>query len=70
MKVSNCCSAFEDESYNEDTGFCKDCKEHCEFVCADCGGTGEIAVDETDGEGHTMKGVGSQKCHCQIKDEE
>ena len=38
--------------------------EECEY----CGGTGEVATDEDDGEGHTMRGVGSQKCICQSKE--
>lgn len=36
-----------------------------EGECAECGGTGEVATDEDDGEGHTMRGVGSQPCICQ-----
>ena len=38
--------------------------------CEYCGGTGEVSVDEQDGEGHTMRGVGSQKCICRIKEPE
>jgi hypothetical protein len=33
--------------------------------CEHCHGDGEVATDEDDGEGHTMRGVGSQKCICQ-----
>lgn len=34
--------------------------------CEWCGGTGEVATDVDDGEGHTMKGVGvMKKCICQ-----
>lgn len=33
-------------------------------MCEDCEDTGEVSVDEEDGEGHTMRGVGTQKCHC------
>lgn len=33
--------------------------------CEHCHGTGEVATDEDDGEGHTMRGVGTQKCICQ-----
>ena len=36
------------------------------YYCEDCGGTGEISTDESDGEGHIMRGVGSKKCHCRI----
>ena len=35
-------------------------------LCELCGGTGEIATDEDDGEGHTLRGVNSElcpKCH-------
>ena len=38
-----------------------------EDVCEYCRGSGEIPVDENDGEGHIMVGVGTQKCICQIK---
>lgn len=30
--------------------------------CETCGGEGEVATDEDDGEGHTMRGVGTAKC--------
>lgn len=33
--------------------------------CEHCFGSGEVATDEDDGEGHTMRGVGTQKCICQ-----
>lgn len=36
-----------------------------EGECAECGGTGEVATDEDDGEGHIMRGVGTAKCECQ-----
>jgi len=35
--------------------------------CEYCGGTGEVSTDESDGEGHIERGVGSQKCICQIE---
>ena len=35
-------------------------------VCGYCGGTGELACDESDGEGHIQRGVGIEKCICQI----
>ncbi len=35
-------------------------------VCDFCGGSGEIATDESDGEGHIMRGVGTQKCICRL----
>lgn len=39
-----------------------------EELCEYCGGTGEIATDVDDGEGHIMRGVGDLKpCICQIK---
>jgi len=40
-----------------------------EIVCSDCHGTGEVSVAESDGEGHTMQGVGTQKCLCKINNE-
>lgn len=33
--------------------------------CEHCKGTGEVATDEDDGEGHIMRGVGTSKCICQ-----
>lgn len=36
-----------------------------EGECIYCGGEGEVATDEDDGEGHIMRGVGTQKCVCQ-----
>jgi hypothetical protein len=39
-----------------------------EFIsaeCALCDGTGEVATDEDDGEGHIMRGVGTETCLCQ-----
>jgi len=35
-----------------------------EEICDDCRGEGVVATDEDDGEGHTMRGVGSEPCHC------
>lgn len=35
-----------------------------EMVCEYCEGTGEMACDEDDGEGHIMRGVGTTKCIC------
>lgn len=32
-----------------------------------CDGSGEVACDEEDGEGHTMRGVGTEKCDCRKK---
>ena len=36
-----------------------------EDKCEWCDGTGEVATDEDDGEGHLMRGVGTKKCICQ-----
>ena len=30
--VSNCCGSFEREGFDEDTGVCAACKEHCDFI--------------------------------------
>jgi len=38
-----------------------------EGECALCDGTGEVSTDESDGEGHIMSGVGTQKCVCQTE---
>lgn len=35
-------------------------------MCGECEDTGEIATDEEDGEGHTMRGVGTRKCPCKV----
>jgi hypothetical protein len=35
-----------------------------------CDGTGVVAVDEEDGEGHTMRGVGSRPCPCRNREDE
>lgn len=37
-----------------------DFEERCEW----CHGSGEVATDVDDGEGHLMHGVGSEKCQC------
>lgn len=51
---------------------CSKCKKECdvEEVCEFCLGEGEYSVDVDDGEGHTMRGVGTQKCHCTIHEPE
>lgn len=36
--------------------------EECEY----CGGEGEVSTDEMDADGNIERGVGSQKCICQI----
>jgi len=45
-------------------------QQDLEFVFEYCLGEGVVSCDESDGEGHIMKGVGTQKCVCQIKDED
>ncbi len=74
--ISQCCNKEVSEDYkqspydkNEDIDIyvCSKCKREClvNEVCAYCLGTGEESLDEDDGEGHLMKGVGSKKCiHC------
>lgn len=39
-------------------------------VCQFCFGTGEINIDQDDGEGHIQAGVGIAKCFCQIEEED
>lgn len=42
---------------------CVECENECEF----CAGTGVVNEDVSDGEGHTMRGVGDEKpCICQV----
>jgi len=36
-------------------------EKRCEY----CHDTGEVATDESDGEGNIMRGVGTAKCECQ-----
>lgn len=38
-----------------------------EYECDECEDTGEVSCDESDGEGHIMRGVGTQKCICQVE---
>lgn len=37
----------------------------CPF--GECDGSGEVSTDESDGEGHIMRGVGTATCRCKIK---
>lgn len=43
---------------------CSNCRNECgtENVCDDCFGTKFEVVDEDDGEGHLMIGVGTRRC--------
>lgn len=81
VEVSKCCRADLVEDFKENPRdhhdpieiyTCSKCKKECEVeeVCAYCFGEGEYPVDESDGEGHTMRGVGTQKCHCRNRDED
>ena len=40
-------------------------KVSSEYRCERCHGSGEVATDESDGEGHIMRGVNLEKCLCQ-----
>lgn len=42
--------------------------ESIEEVCEDCGGTGEVSFDVSDGEGNIQRGVGSKQCPCRKRD--
>ena len=45
----------------------KECEKDGEDKCCEfCGGTGEVSTDESDGEGHIQRGVGTEKCICQL----
>ncbi len=37
-------------------------------MCEHCLDEGEISTDESDGEGHIMRGVGSRRCECKAPD--
>jgi hypothetical protein len=82
ITVSTCCHepAIEDFKDNPrdhhdpiEIYTCPKCKQECEGedVCEDCLGTGEVTTMETvwAGEPHQAP-IGTQKCHCQIKEEE
>lgn len=61
------------EIYTQRKGYkCLKCFKECDIkeVCEWCRGSGEISTDEEDGEGHTMRGVGTEKCPCQIEEDE
>lgn len=66
--VSKCCGVEVKEIENDEGYMCPKCNTPCftgiKIVCAYCLGTGVIHSDEDDGEGHTMRGVGVEKCHC------
>lgn len=81
IEVSKCCLAdlvedFKDNPRDHDDPIeiytCSDCKKECEVeeVCEFCYGDGEVSTDEDDGEGHIMRGVGSQTCICRVREEE
>jgi hypothetical protein len=70
IEVSNCCHADLVEDFKGDHHdpieiyTCKKCKQECdvEDICAICLGSGEEIYDESDGEGHMQRGVGSRPC--------
>ncbi len=77
IEVSVCCKAGVVEDSKTDPRdhhnsipicTCSKCKQECqvENVCEYCRGDGEVSVDETDGEGHMMSGVGTEKCECRL----
>jgi len=75
--ISTCCNAEVSENYAQENPNslpwrCNKCDEPCAVteVCAYCLGEGEYSTDESDGEGHIMRGVGTQKCHCTINEDE
>lgn len=67
-----------DLSYEHDTHthFVKNCYEcslefpQVEKVCEFCHGTGEVSCDERDSDGNWQRGVGTQRCECQLDIEE
>ena len=81
VQVSVCCKADAIEDFKDNPRdhhdpieiyTCSKCQKECEVedVCAFCLGEGEYSTDESDGEGHVMRGVGTQKCHCKMPDED
>lgn len=78
IEISKCCknSVYEDFKDNPrdhhdpiEIYRCSKCKLECEIeeACELCLGTGEVSVDESDGEGHIMRGVGTRKCECRLE---
>lgn len=69
IEISNCCQGEAVLRHGGDeSGYqCSECEQACEAVevCEYCLGEGTIATDESDGEGHIMRGVGTKKCVCQ-----
>lgn len=79
--ISKCCRVEAREDYKPhprdkhediDIWVCTKCEKECEVeeVCGFCLGTGEVSVDEDDGEGHTARGVGTRKCTAAIHADE
>jgi len=81
IEISKCCknSVYEDFRDNPrdhhdpiEIYRCSKCNLECEIeeACELCLGTGEVSVDESDGEGHIMRGVGTRKCECRLQEDE
>lgn len=79
IEVSKCCRADLVEDFKENPRdhhdpieiyTCSKCKQECEVeeVCEFCLGEGEVSEDVDDGEGHTMRGVGTRKCICRVEE--
>jgi len=80
-QVSVCCKAEAIEDFKDNPRdhhdpiaiyTCGNCHKECdvEDVCALCNGEGEVATDELDHDSHqVMRGVGTEKCLCQVPDE-
>lgn len=60
------------DEIQEDSTSMEEKLEALEEVCPFglCDGSGELPCDEDDGEGHVMRGVGTQMCVCKIKEKE
>jgi hypothetical protein len=79
IKISKCChtETYQDNDPEKDEfdiwDCCQKCSKRCETeeVCAVCHGTGEVRTMEEvyPGEPHTAP-IGSQKCLCQLKDDD
>ena len=66
-KLCNCEDIDEEEV---DEGVHVGCGGEIEEVCAYCLGTGEVVTDGMDSSGNIERGVNSQRCICQIRDDD
>ena len=74
VMLSKCCNieVAEQGGFLETVFVCTKCGKECEVeeVCSQCFGTGEISTDERNSDGNWERGVGTEKCHCKITEQE